>query len=86
MTRISALALAGMSLSFIRVDCCHETSDRYYAATAAALGREASFTLKPLQVVALDAANTVIGLKLFLTSKHPFSLDDLLTPSGELPK
>lgn len=86
MTRVSALVIAGMSLSFVVLIAATKVLTGTMPADCGCFGEGSFFHLAPLQVVVLDIVSAVIGLKLFLTSKHPFSLDALLNPPERLPK
>lgn len=76
--RVSALVLAGMSWSFILLIVTTRLVTGALPADCGCFGEGSLIHLKPLQVLAMDIANTIIGLRLVLVKDHPFGLSALL--------
>jgi len=72
--RISALVLAGMSLSFVLLIAVTRIVTGSLPADCGCFGEGSLVHLKPLQVLALDVCNALIGMHLALLKTHPFSL------------
>lgn len=77
--RISALVLAGMSWSFVLLILMTRIVTGALPADCGCFGEGSPIRMTPLQVLLMDICNTLIGLKLALTPKHPFSLTAFLS-------
>jgi uncharacterized membrane protein YphA (DoxX/SURF4 family) len=77
--RISALMLAGMSWSFVLLILMTRIVTGVLPADCGCVGEGSPIHMTPLQVLLMDIFNTVIGLKLALTPKHPFGLTAFLS-------
>jgi len=84
--RLSAFVLALMSLSFIALIVFTTILHGKVPEDCGCFGEGALFHLSPLQVVFLDILNLAIGIKLFLKTTHPWSLDSLLKSSSKFPQ
>ena len=78
MPRVSALVLAGMSWSFVLLICTTRLVTGALPADCGCFGEGSLIHFKPLQVLAMDIANTIIGFRLALVKVHPFGLSALL--------
>ena len=76
--RVSALVLAGMSWSFVLLILTTRIVTGALPADCGCFGEGSLIHLKPMQVFAMDIANTIIGLRLVLVKVHPFGLSVLL--------
>jgi len=76
--RISALVLAIMSWSFVLLILTTRIVTGALPVDCGCFGEGSLIHLKPLQVLALDIGNTLIGIRLALLKTHPFSLAALL--------
>ena len=80
--RVSALVLAVMSWSFVLLILTTRIVTGALPADCGCFGEGSLIHLKPMQVLAMDVFNTVIGIRLALLKAHPFSLDLLLKSKG----
>ena len=78
MTRVSALVLVGMSLSFVFLILITKIMTGALPSDCGCFGEGSLVHLKPLEVFVLDIINTIIGIKLLLIKTHSFSLDSFL--------
>lgn len=78
--RASALILAAMSWSFILLILTTRVVTGALPADCGCFGEGSLIHLTPLQVLALDTFNAIVGLRLALCKEHPFSLARWLTP------
>jgi uncharacterized membrane protein YphA (DoxX/SURF4 family) len=76
--RMSAFVLAGMSWSFVLLILTTRIVTGALPADCGCFGEGSLIHLKPMQVLAMDIANTIIGLRLVLVKVHPFGLSALL--------
>jgi len=76
--RISALALAAMSGSFVLLIVTTRIVTGALPADCGCFGEGSLIHLKPFQVLIMDVCNTFIGILLALRKNHPFSLADFL--------
>jgi uncharacterized membrane protein YphA (DoxX/SURF4 family) len=76
--RVSALVLAGMSLSFVLLILTTRIVKGALPADCGCFGEGSLIHLKPMQVLAMDVCNTFIGIRLALLKTHPFSLAAVL--------
>mgnify|MGYP001769721380 CR=1 FL=1 len=72
--RISALVLAAMSWSFVLLIIMTRIVTGALPADCGCFGEGSPIHMTPFQVLLMDICNTIIGIKLALTPKHPFSL------------
>ena len=72
--RISAVVLAFMSWSFILLIVTTRIVTGALPANCGCFGEGSLIHLKPMQVLIMDACNTLIGIRLALLKDHPFSL------------
>ena len=77
--RLSALVLAAMSGSFILLILITRIVTGALPNDCGCFGEGSLIHLTPLQVVLMDICNTVIGIQLALTQRHPFSVTSLLS-------
>lgn len=76
--RVSAGVLALMSWSFILLILSTRIVTGSLPKDCGCFGEGSLIHLTPIQVVILDICNTLIGIKLVFTQKHPFSLESFL--------
>ena len=72
--RLSALVLAGMSLSFVLLILITRLKTGSLPADCGCFGEGSLIHLKPHEVLIMDICNTLIGLRLAFYKDHPFSL------------
>jgi uncharacterized membrane protein YphA (DoxX/SURF4 family) len=72
--RVSALVLAGMSLSFVLLILATRIMTGALPANCGCFGERSLIHLKPMQVLVMDIFNTVIGVRLSLVKNHPFGV------------
>jgi uncharacterized membrane protein YphA (DoxX/SURF4 family) len=72
--RVSALALAGMSASFVLLILITRIKTGALPADCGCFGEGSLIHLSPLQVLLMDVCNTLIGIRLAVYKEHPFSL------------
>jgi uncharacterized membrane protein YphA (DoxX/SURF4 family) len=72
--RVSALVLAGMSLSFVLLIFTVRVVTGVLPANCGCFGEGGLIHLKPIQVVIMDVCNTFIGIRLAFLKNPPFSL------------
>ena len=73
--RVSALVLAGMSLSFVILILVTRMVTGGLPADCGCFGEGSVVHLKPFEVFIMDLCNTFIGIRLALLKAHPFSLN-----------
>lgn len=76
--RVSSGVLAAMSWSFVLLILVTRIATGALPADCGCFGEGSLVHLAPLQVLAMDLCNTVIGIRLALLKDHPFSLAALL--------
>lgn len=81
--RVSALVLAGMSLGFVVLIVATRILTGDLPADCGCFGEGSLVHLKPMQVLAMDLCNTLIGIRLALVKTHPFGLSILLAPKAK---
>ncbi len=76
--RISAVVLAGMSLSFVLLIVITRLMTGALPADCGCFGEGSLIHLKPFQVLTLDVGNTFFGICLALRKTHPLGLASFL--------
>ncbi len=78
MTRLSALVLGGMSLSFVILIAVTWIVTQELPSDCGCFGEGSFIHFAPYQILLLDIVMTETGVKLFLIKNHPASLDNFL--------